>query len=566
MENPNKKIKFPAGFYFFLGVAMAHAIAYAGVLTLSDAPLSQVIELYSKETGKNVFVDEGVQQQRKVTAHLKDMKMDQAFGVVQRTIGLESTKVGTNTIILYPPEKAQRYQQEMKAYVLRSPEGIDAKWLLATVNALFPGLKAASSTDPKSLIVFGTEQEINKVKEFAKVLPQILSQQEFMPMNESEAKNIQKEVPQQETSMESSPFGLSIQGSPGGVKKVQGTVSKWQKNNGWGKEIYTPKNLDVQKILKAAAPAKGRTIVSDLGGTGSILIEGPQADRKELLGILKWLDVLGKKRKKEIFLGEIKTEAAREAVRGFGVTSSGDRKMLLVGRSADVEEAASALHSLGQKKNQVLVQFRLAEIAKSRLKTLGIDLSKSSYTYDEIKSYHPNDTLPLLLRALNEGHDGRILADPNLRVIEGEEAKVTIGDRIPLEVAATAQTDSGSTLKLNTQLQWVDVGIKMTVKNVAVNPDGSIRMGIKGEVSSVVSTTKQGYPQIRTREAESFLRLMNGGCIVMGGLINHEIQDNKNKIPFFGNIPLLGGLARSRDKRTTDTEIIMIVTAKLVQD
>jgi len=545
---------------------MTQVIGFAGVLTLSDAPLSQVIELYSKETGKNVFVDEGVQQQRKVTAHLKDMKMDQAFGVVQRTIGLESTQVGTNTVILYPPEKAQRYQQEMKAYILRSPDGIDAKWLLTTINALFPGLKAASSTDPKNLIIFGTDQEIHKVKELAKTLPQILTQREFIPMNEFEAKNIQKEVPPQETSLETSPFGLSIQGSPGRVKKVQGTVSKWQTNNGWGKEIYTPKNLDAQKILKAAGAAKGRTIVSDLGGTGSILIEGPQPDRKELIKILKWLDVLGKKQRKEVFLGEIKTDAAKEVLRGFGVTSSGDRKMLLVGRPGDVEDAASALHSLGQKKNQVLVQFRLAEIAKSRLKTLGIDLSKSSYTYDEIKSYHPNDTLPLLLRALHEGHDGRILADPNLRVIEGEEAKVTIGDRIPLEVAATAQTDSGSTLRLNTQLTWVDVGIKMTVRNVAVNPDGSIRMGIKGEVSSVVSTTKQGYPQIRTREAESFLRVMNGGCIVMGGLINHEVQDNKNKIPVLGNIPLFGGLAKSRDKRTTDTEIIMIVTAKLVRD
>ncbi|MBF0498699.1 MAG: type II and III secretion system protein, partial [Candidatus Riflebacteria bacterium] len=211
-------------------------------------------------------------------------------------------------------------------------------------------------------------------------------------------------------------------------------------------------------------------------------------------------------------------------------------------------------------------QFRVAERAKSKLKTLGIDLDKNSYSYGEIKQFHPSDNLPLILRALDEGDDSKMLAKPNLRVLEGEEAKVTIGDRIPLEVAATAQTDSGSVLKLNAQLSWVDVGIKMTVKNVEVNPDGSIRMGLKGEVSSVISTTKQGYPQIRTREAESMLRVANGGCVIMGGLLNQEERETQNKIPLIGNIPLFGGLARSRDRQHSATEIIMVVTARVAKD
>jgi len=248
------------------------------------------------------------------------------------------------------------------------------------------------------------------------------------------------------------------------------------------------------------------------------------------------------------------------------VDVSGDRRLMVMGRESAVEEAAAVLTALSKKKRQVLISFRLAEIAKSRLRNLGIDLDKSAYSYGEIKEFHPQDTLPLLLRVLDEGKDARILANPNLRVIEGEEAKVTIGDRIPLEVSATAQTDSGSVLKLNTQLQWVDVGIKMTVKNVAVNADHSIRMAITGEVSSVVATTKQGYPQIRTREAESSLRVNDGGSVVMGGLLSREERAGQNKIPFLGNIPLFGGLARSRDRQMAETEIIMIVTARLAEE
>ncbi len=167
---------------------------------------------------------------------------------------------------------------------------------------------------------------------------------------------------------------------------------------------------------------------------------------------------------------------------------------------------------------------------------------------------------------MNEGKDAKILAEPNLRVIEGEQAMVTIGDRIPLEVEATATTDSGSVLKLNTQLQWVDVGIKMTVNDVKVGAKNGISMKIKGEVSSVVTQTKQGYPQIRTREAESTLRVQNGDSIIMGGLINKEERETRTKIPIIGNIPLFGGLARGRDREDTNNEIIMVVTAKLIED
>jgi type II secretory pathway component GspD/PulD (secretin) len=137
-------------------------------------------------------------------------------------------------------------------------------------------------------------------------------------------------------------------------------------------------------------------------------------------------------------------------------------------KPAHIKQAEDILNALGTKRKQVLISFKLAEISRAKLKTLGIDHDKIAYGYDEIKQFHDKDILPLLLRVLNEGKDAKILAEPNLRVIEGEEAKVTIGDRIPLEVEAT--TDSGSVLQLNTQLQWVDVGIKMTVKDVNVRP------------------------------------------------------------------------------------------------
>ena len=154
-----------------------------------------------------------------------------------------------------------------------------------------------------------------------------------------------------------------------------------------------------------------------------------------------------------------------------------------------------------------------------------------------------------MLQILDEGKYAKTLAQPNVRVIEGEEAKVTIGDRIPLEVAATAQTDAGSTLKLNTQLTWVDVGIKMTVQKVQVNPDNSIRMGLKAEVSSVVGSTKQGYPQIRTREAASILREANGGSVVMAACSATRTASASTRCRSFPRCRWWGGCCGATTKR-----------------
>ncbi|HEY9069801.1 MAG TPA: hypothetical protein VIV61_06055 [Candidatus Ozemobacteraceae bacterium] len=553
---------------FFLTVALLLGQRCpAETLKLADAPLSQIIELYSKATGKNVFVDETVQQSRKVTAHLQDMDIEEAFGIVQKTIGLESCPVGSNTLLLYPPERAQKYRPEMQPFVVRIPTGIDSKWILGLINGVLPAIRVTPAAgDQRALLAFGSRYEMDRIGDLTHRLPELRIRRDTRPMPEAEAKLAATELKPEEVELACDIGGLTWSGSERAVRVFREKLAAWKTRTAWGGEVFTPAALASQQAFKAAETIKGRAVISDLGGSGSLLVEGPAADRKRILEILAQLDRQSRKRCREVLLGEMKPETAREALKELNVETLGERRMVLIGRDDALTDAEAVLASLGRNRKQVVIKFRLAEITKSKLKTLGIDLDKKSYGYGEIRDFHGRDSLPLLLQVLNEGKEGKILAEPNLRVIEGEEAKVTIGDRIPLEVAATAQTDSGSTLKLNTQLNWVDVGIKMTVRNLAVNPDGSIRMGLKGEVSSVVATTKQGYPQIRTREAESTLRVNDGGLIVMGGLLSREERSNANRIPVIGDLPLFGGLARSRDRQKLETEIIMIVSARLAED
>lgn len=557
----------------FAGVLLAlaglAAAARADTLDLEEAPLSQVISLYAKETGRNVFVDDTVQQQRRVTAHLRDMAIGEGFAIIQKTIGLESTLIGTNTLMLFPPERASRYRAGARPLLLRLPPGIDARWVSGVLGTLLTGVRAAAAEgDPRALLVFGPEPAVGEARGLLETLPALAQARTTEPMSEAEARLALREVDGEGVVASAGPAGLVWQGPPAAVRVYGDRVRSWRQAAAFGSEVFTPEHLDPARALKAAEAARGRVALCDLGGTGALLLEGPAGDRARLLAILTALDRQERRVRQEVALGDLSVKAAREALEksGVGVEGAGDRRLVLVGRRAAVGDAAEMLTMLGRPRRQVAIGFRLAEVARSRLKALGIELDKNLYTYEEIKGYHPKDTLPLLLRALHEGKGSRILAEPNLRVLEGEEARVLIGDKIPLEVAATAQTEAGSTLKLNAQLSWVDVGIKLTVKDVRVGPDGSVQLALGSEVSTVVATTKQGYPQIRTREAQSLLRVGDGGTVVLGGLLSREERETASKIPFVGNIPLFGGLARGTDRKKEDTDILMVVTASVLPD
>jgi len=534
------------------------------VLKLTDAPLNQLIELYAQESGKNIFLDESVQSQRKITVHLNGLGLEEAFKVVLKTISLETCTIGDGTIVVYPPEKAARYQSGNIPVVLPVPDGFNADWLGNLLKSAMPGLKTSMLPgQTNKLVIMGPETQVDDARKMALQLPETGKKQKTIEMPAAEAQLAIKELGL--TDVEATANGLTLSDDTG---KVQKKIADWQNRTVWGNEVFCPENLDFKQIAQIVTSLQTRAVISDLGNTGACLLEGPALDRERLKQVLDQLDGRGKIIHKEIKLGDIDVKEAHAAITAVlpQLKVAGERNLVLIGRESQIEQAEAILKSLGKKRKQVLISFKLAEISRSRLKTLGIDLDKAAYSYDEIKQFHDKDSLPLLLRVLHEGKDAKVLAEPNLRVIEGEQAVVTIGDRIPLEVEATATTDSGSVLKLNTQLQWVDVGIKMTVNDVKVGVKDGISMKIKGEVSSVIAQTKQGYPQIRTREAESTLRVQNGDSIVMGGLINREERETRTKIPVIGNIPLFGGLARGKDRENSNSEIIILVTARLIED
>ncbi|MDQ1817088.1 secretin and TonB N-terminal domain-containing protein [Massilia sp. CCM 9210] len=158
--------------------------------------------------------------------------------------------------------------------------------------------------------------------------------------------------------------------------------------------------------------------------------------------------------------------------------------------------------------------------------------------------------------------DGNILANPRIRVRNKEKAKIHIGDRVPV---ITVTTNNGVSSE---SVNYLDVGLKLDVEP-NVNLDDEVAIKINLEVSTVVKEIisklgTQAY-QIGARTAGTVLRLKDGETQVLAGLISDEDRRSADKLPGFGDLPVLKRLFGSQKDDTSRSEIVLSITPRILR-
>lgn len=162
------------------------------------------------------------------------------------------------------------------------------------------------------------------------------------------------------------------------------------------------------------------------------------------------------------------------------------------------------------------------------------------------------------INALISNGNAKILASPKVTTINGNEARILIGDHIPV---LTERMEDGKT---TTTVEYIDTGIKLTY-TPTITTDGTITAKVHTEVSTPSLVTDIKNYRITTREVESMVCMKDGETMVIGGLIGSEESKTNNKIPFLSELPLIGTLFKSVHNSKVETEVIIFLTAKLVK-
>ena len=181
---------------------------------------------------------------------------------------------------------------------------------------------------------------------------------------------------------------------------------------------------------------------------------------------------------------------------------------------------------------------------------------------DLVRLTVPNPFIGISFR--NELGRSNVLANPRIRVKNKDKAKIHIGDKVPVITATTTATGV-----VSESVTYLDVGLKLEVEPlVFLEDDVGIKVGL--EVSNIVreirSVTGSLTYQVGTRNATTSLRLKDGETQMLGGLISEDDRKTINQVPGLGDLPVVGRLFGARLENNTKTEIILLITPRVMRN
>lgn len=176
----------------------------------------------------------------------------------------------------------------------------------------------------------------------------------------------------------------------------------------------------------------------------------------------------------------------------------------------------------------------------------------------------------LLVQALADNNKAKILSSPHILVSDNREARIQVGDQIPIATSTTSTPIAGGTAPTNTTtstVQYKDTGTILKVKP-QVNDSGLVALELSQEVSSGATENVLGTQQFRItkKEITTNLVVQDGQTIVIGGLIDEKASKGRSGIPFLSKIPLLGYLFGSTVDDFTRSELVILLTPHVVKN
>ncbi len=321
-------------------------------------------------------------------------------------------------------------------------------------------------------------------------------------------------------------------------------------------------------------------------GHTNLVFKNKRRDLVALMDVVVGYDLSGIKRK----LYEVMPEEAGIEVRGSNdsVIMSGKisntyamEKALAVARSYVPAKNVINLLQVGGG-HQVMLEVKISEVARASLKELGIEtlFGNDGVAVTTVVTGAPAvnafglvdfvdiggsaaDFLNLRLTALEQKGLARTLAEPNLVALSGQEANFLAGGEIPIPVAQAE--NSGAVT-----IEFKEFGVGLNFTPTVLSSD-QINLKLQTEVSSIDDSRSfslgggLAIPSINTRRMSSTIEMGDGQSFAIAGLLESNLIESIRQFPWLGDLPILGALFRSNSFNREETELVIVVTPRLVK-
>jgi general secretion pathway protein D len=185
-----------------------------------------------------------------------------------------------------------------------------------------------------------------------------------------------------------------------------------------------------------------------------------------------------------------------------------------------------------------------------------------------LSAYYTAGQLQALLMAQASQDNINVISSPSLMVLNNQKAKINVGAKVPI-ASGTISVPSGVGLSTSNSITMVETGVTLEV-TPRVNANGMVIMKLKQIVSVPVTTTvltagtQTTSTSINMKVIESNVAVLDGETIVLGGLIADQVDNTKSGIPWLYELPLIGSLFGTMEKKNTKTELVVLITPRVV--
>ncbi|VAX22958.1 General secretion pathway protein D [hydrothermal vent metagenome] len=332
---------------------------------------------------------------------------------------------------------------------------------------------------------------------------------------------------------------------------------------GQGKiNVYYLKNADAEELAKvltnitkktkqkgrarnrgqAAVQLQSHVTVTPDKSSNSLVVTASREDYKTIKEVIEKLD----RRRKQVFVEALIMEITTDRKRQFGVEWRSTKDF--TGKGA-----------------AVIGGLDFGNINAVAQNPLNAPQGLSIGVVDGVISFAGTDFLNLgaLINALKTESGINILSTPNIMTTDNKEAEIVVAQNVPF-VTGVSQNTGGSTL---TSIERKNIGITLRIKP-QISESDIVKLDVYQEISSISPTQLDKAQDLITftRSVDTTVVVRDGQNIVIGGLIRDNLNDIERKVPFLGDIPLLGWLFKSQTKRKEKTNLLIFLTPHIINN
>ena len=366
---------------------------------------------------------------------------------------------------------------------------------------------------------------------------------------------------------------ILLRGQIGVVKQIKRVISRLDSNSSQSsnlKVIYLKyaKAEDLTGILEKVAESlkeeipsesskKNKTSIGFHNDTNALIISAQPDILKSLESVISQLDI----RRAQVLVEALIVEISDKLARDIGV------QFLFIG---DGDSSPIATQRFGTPNPDLI-------------STIGAETSEDSTTSSTMQTRAANSLLALdglavgvarykasgtsfatILNLIAQDADSNVLSTPSIMTMDNEEASIVVGQEIPI---TTGETLSGSNSNPFRSVTRQEIGVKLTVRP-QINEGNAVKMYINQEVSSIFGPLGEMSTDLITnkRNIKTTVLVEDGETIVLGGLIDDNVQELVKKVPFLGDIPLLGRLFKTTSISRTKRNLMVFLRPTIVRD